>query len=62
MKLGQLAEYNKINTFLQKSCRKCGQKTSSRPFLLFRKALYEVKESSLKLSFNITAQKNEVFH
>ena len=35
MKLGQLAEYNKINTFLQKSCRKCGQKTSSRPFFTF---------------------------
>ena len=35
MKLGQLAEYNKINTFLQKSCRKWGQKTSSRPFFNF---------------------------
>ena len=35
MKLGQFAEYNKINTFLQKSCRKWGQKTSSRPFFTF---------------------------
>ena len=31
MKLGQLIEYNKINIFLQKSCRKGGRDTSSRP-------------------------------
>ena len=29
MKFGQLTEYNKINIFLQKLCKKCGTKRSS---------------------------------
>ena len=32
MKFGQLIEYNGRNIFLQKSCRKWGRETSSRPF------------------------------
>ena len=35
----QLTEYNKRNIFLQKSCRKYGRKTNSRP-LYFLKKLY----------------------
>ena len=35
MKFGQLIEYNKINIFLQKLCRKWGKETSSRPLFIF---------------------------
>ena len=35
MKFGQLIEYNKITTFLQKSCKKCGSEASSRPLFVF---------------------------
>ena len=35
MKLGQLIEHNKRNIFLQKSCRKLGRETSSRPLFNF---------------------------
>ena len=42
MKFGQLIEYNKGNIFPQKSGRKGGRKTSSRIFLFFKKALFEV--------------------
>ena len=38
MKLGQLIKHNKRNIFLQKSCRKWGRKTSSRPLFVFRKS------------------------
>ena len=31
MKFSQVIEYNKKNIFLQKSCRKLGRETSSRP-------------------------------
>ena len=55
MKFGQLIEFNKINIFPQKSCRKGGRQTSSRSLFFFKKkkALYEVKVSGLRLSFNI---------
>ena len=54
MKYGQLIEYNKRNILLQKSYRKCGIETSSRPlFVFFEKALNELKTSGLELSFNI---------
>ena len=33
MKFGQLIEYNMINIFLEKSCKKCGGERSPRPFL-----------------------------
>ena len=37
MKFGQLIEYNKRSTFLQKLCRKWGKETSSRPLFIFWK-------------------------
>ena len=52
MKFGQLIEYNKVKIFLQKSCRKGGSKTSSRPLFL-QKPLFEVKKSVLLTSVNI---------
>ena len=55
MKFGQLTEYNKINIFLQDSCRKWGRETSSRPFFVFKKAIYEVKASALQLAFTSSA-------
>ena len=39
MKFGQLIEYNKINTFLQKLCEKWSKETSSRPPCIFWKCL-----------------------
>ena len=47
MKFGQAIEYNKINIFLQKAYRKWGKEISSRPRLVFLKALLDVKESGL---------------
>ena len=35
MKFGQVIEYNKRNISLQKSCRKWGRETSSRPLFVF---------------------------
>ena len=35
IKIVQLKEYNKRNIFLQKSCRKWGKGTSSRPLFIF---------------------------
>ena len=52
MKFGQVREYNKRNNFLQKTCRKWGRETNTKPFFL-KKALYEVKASGLQFSFNI---------
>ena len=40
MKPGQLIEYNKIIIVLQKSCRKWGRETSSRPLFVFLKKHY----------------------
>ena len=49
MKFGQLIEYNVRNIFLQISCRKSGEETSSSPLsVFFKKALYEVKASGLQ--------------
>ena len=45
MKFVQLIECNKLNNFLQKSCRKYDMETSSRPLSVFKKALCEVKAS-----------------
>ena len=33
MKLAQLTEYKLINIFLEKASTKCGEETSTRPFL-----------------------------
>ena len=53
IKFGQLVQDKKRNIFLQKSYKKRGRWTSSRPLLFPRKALYEVIASGLQLSFNI---------
>ena len=53
MKFGQLIEHNVKNIFLQKSCRKRGRETSSKPLLFYKEALYEVKAMSWHLSFDI---------
>ena len=52
MKFGQLIEFSKINSFLQKLCRKSDrERLVSEIFLFFKKALYKVKASGLQLSF-----------
>ena len=57
MKFDQVIEYNTRKIFLQKSYRKRGRETSSRPlFAFFKKALNQVKESDLQLSLNIIRQ------
>ena len=53
MELDQLIEYNKRNISLQKSWRKWGRETSSRPLFVFKKAFYEVRASGLQVSFII---------
>ena len=50
MKFGQLIEYNKRNTVLQKSCRKRGKLfLVQNLFLFFKKALCKVKEICLEV-------------
>ena len=39
LEFGQLIEYSKRNTFLQKLCGKWGRDTSSRPHFIFWKSL-----------------------
>ena len=54
MTFAQLVDYDKKNIFLQKSSRKWGRKTSSRPLFDFSKRfIYEVEASGLQISFNI---------
>ena len=43
MKFGQLIEYNKTNIFLEKSCRKIGRETSSRPLFILWKRFTGIK-------------------
>ena len=52
MKFGQLIKCNMGIIFLQKSCRKWGKETSSRPLFVFWKKLYEVKAGGLRFRFN----------
>ena len=52
IKIWSVKEYNKINIFLQKSCRKEGREASYRPLFVFKKALFEVNASGLQLSSN----------
>ena len=52
LKFGQVKEYNKINIFLQKSCRTEAGRLVPGLFLFFKKALFEVNASALQLSFN----------
>ena len=56
MKFDYLIEYNKINIFLQKSCRKWDRKTISKSPFIFKKTFYDVIGSGLQLSFNIFRQ------
>ena len=51
MKFGQLIEYNKRNIFLQKSCRKWGRETSSRPLFVFKKSFIRGKSKWSAASF-----------
>ena len=53
MKLGQLIEYNKRNTFHLYSCKKLGREASSRPPCFLKKPYYQVKASGLQLRLNI---------
>ena len=53
MKFGQLIGYNKRNIFLQKSCKNEAGRLFPDLFLLFKKALFEVKVRGLQLRFNI---------
>ena len=49
MKFGELREYDKINIFLQKPCRKWGKEASFELLIVFKKAFYEIKPSGLFL-------------
>ena len=51
MKFGQLVEYNKINIFLQKSCKNETGRLVPDHFLFLKKALYEVKASDLQFQY-----------
>ena len=55
MKLGQLIEYNKIISFLRKSCSKWSRKSSSRIFCILKKLNLRSKQVLPTLSFNIHA-------
>ena len=41
----QLVKHSMKNIFLQKSCRKWGRESSSRPVLIFKKSLFKVNAS-----------------
>ena len=56
MNFGQLIEYFKINIFLKKLYRKEVGKLVPDHFLLFKKALYQLKASGLQLDFTIFQQ------
>ena len=54
MKFGHLIEYNKVNIFLQNSCRKSREgRQVPDLFLICKKALYETKANGLQLNFSI---------
>ena len=61
MKFGLLIECNKRNNFLPKSCRK-SRRLVPDPFLLFKKALNEVKASGLQLGLNILNIFPSIYH
>ena len=52
MKFGQAIEYNKRNSFFQNHAENRTDKLVPDFFLFFKKPSYEVKASSLELSFN----------
>ena len=53
IKLGSLIEYHKSNIFLQNHAENEAGRLVPELFLLFKKALYEVKASGLQFSFDI---------
>ena len=68
MKLGQLIKYNKRNIFLQKSCRKWGRETSSRPLFVFWKSFIwgkskwsAAKFESVSIVLNLAKNKNKIY-
>ena len=56
MKLGQLIEYRKINTFFKSYPEDQAGKIVPDLFLFFKKVQYELKAGGLQLSFNIFQQ------
>ena len=50
MKFGQLEEYNQRNIFIQKYAQNEAGRLVPDLFLVFQKALYQVKTSGLQLS------------
>ena len=50
MKFGQLVEYNQRNIFIQKYAQNEAGRLVPDLFLVFQKALYQVKTSGLQLS------------
>ena len=54
MKFGQLVEYNKKNVLLQNHAENEAGRLVPDLFLLFKKALYKVKQSGLQLGFTIS--------
>ena len=53
MKFGQVTQYSKINIFFKNHGENEAGRLVPDIFLLFKKALYEVKASIMQLSFNI---------
>ena len=53
MKFGEVIKYNKRNIYLQKHAKNDTGRLDPDLFLLFKKALFKVKTSSLQLGFTI---------
>ena len=60
MKLDQLIEYNKINIFPQKLCRKWGRETSSRPPFIFKKSLKWGESQYISKALNLANHINKL--
>ena len=68
LKFGQVIVYNNGNVFLQKSCRKWGRETSSRPLFVFLKSFIWGKSKwsvasfqSLSIVLNLVNNKNKIY-
>ena len=68
LKFGQVIVYNNGNIFLQKSCRKWGRETSSRPLFVFLKSFIWGKSKwpvalfqSLSIVLNLVNNKNKIY-
>ena len=51
MKFGQVIEYNRMNIFLSNNHAEKKAERVAPDFLFFKKALHEIKERGLQLSF-----------